>query len=617
MNTKPTALILAAAAALLAFILLVEQPIRRAALIPPNRRVLPNLDPARITAVEVQAPGGVIRAEQTNHLWRLAKPVSYPADTARIGRLLQELAQWEWQSSIGPDELTNRPNAAEEFGFVAPQFTLVLQENGRERVLQVGQNTAPGDEVYLNVRGSYLFYVASADLLQWIPTDKDQWRDLTVLDLARTPFQKIEVRSTNSSFDHPLTLEFDAASHLWMMTSPLQVRADTPKIAELLAQLQALRVRRFVHDDPAELDLSGVQDPTQTSQLKLTFLNGTNLALELQMGASPTNNTNLAYARRQQPADVIEIARDTLLPWEGGYTNFLDRHLTSLSPALIESIGVEGAGYAPFTVQKTTNGSWRVAGDETFVADEMLMKLWLSAFTNIEVGIERTVEADPASYGLDQPATPLLHYKLYYATEAGQTNQIVTDLLFGAGTNQAGKIYERRKGELSVNTIAPEQFERLPRAAWELRDRSIWHFESNQVAAIDVHQRGGHRRFIRDPQNQWTLAPGSRGLVIPSAIEEALYRLGRLQAVYWSDGGADHLERYGFGEADFQIALEVKKGGQMETNILQFGRPSPHLHPYASVVRDGRRLVFEFPIDLFAGYVTEYLWIPPAGPQPR
>ena len=87
--------------------------------------------------------------------------------------------------------------------------------------------------------------------------------------------------------------------------------------------------------------------------------------------------------------------------------------------------------------------------------------------------------------------------------------------------------------------------------------------------------------------------------------------------MYWSDCGADHLERYGFGETDFQIALELKNGGRMETNTLQFGRPSPHLHPYASVVRDGRPLVFEFPVDLFADFVEEYLGIPPAGAQPR
>ena len=53
------------------------------------------------------------------------------------------------------------------------------------------------------------------------------------------------------------------------------------------------------------------------------------------------------------------------------------------------------------------------------------------------------------------------------------------------------------------------QFDRLPKAYWQLRDRAIWHFESNEVVAIDIHQRGGHLRYTRDEHNQWTLPPGS------------------------------------------------------------------------------------------------------------
>ncbi|MGD0091084.1 MAG: protein kinase, partial [Planctomycetota bacterium] len=162
----------------------------------------------------------------------------------------------------------------------------------------------------------------------------------------------------------------------------IQHRADTPKIDALLARLQELTVSNFVPDGAPELDASLLQGPTPSPVLELTFLRDdskTNIALDLKMGASPTNNPKLAYARRLSPANVIEIARDPLLPWEGSYTNFLDYHLTSLSPALIDSIQV--AAGEKFTVQKTANGSWVVTGAETFPADALLMQGWLSALT--------------------------------------------------------------------------------------------------------------------------------------------------------------------------------------------------------------------------------------------
>jgi len=613
-STKSTILLLAAAALLFAFIYFVEQP-RQAARIPSNHRVLPELNPAKIAALEIHVGGGaqIIRAEKinlekTNQPWQLTKPEAYPASGELIEELLQELAQWEWQTSI------DRPNSWEEYGLGQdPLFTLLLQENGQDHILEIGHISPLGDKVYLNLRGSGQVLVAGTNVLNWIPTNQLQWRDLTVLDLEGTPFQKLQVRSTNWNFD----LEVDPASRLWKMTKPLEARADTPQINQWLGQLQTLRVRRFVPDEAHAVDATGVPGPPPTTKFVLTFLRDTsetNKALELQVGDSPggpTNlQTNLAYARRLQPPGLIEIDKAPLLPWEGDYTNFLDRHLLSVSPDLIGSIEVTGAGLVDtFTAQKTADSPWRVtsANGETFLADELLMKDWLSALTGIQVEIGRSVVADKTPYGLDKP---LLHYRLYDARPAGQTNPLVAEMLFGLGTNQPGKIFEMGNDGKYVKSIDPVQFSRLPQAYWQLRDRAIWHFESNEVVAIEVRQPGSRLRYTRDERNQWTLPPGSRVAVAPARIEETLSQMGQLRANYWSGYGEEHLERFGFDGASEQIVLEIKKGGQMETNTIQFGRASPLFYPYASVMRDGRRLIFEFPVDLYANWVCKCLGIP-------
>jgi hypothetical protein len=264
-------------------------------------------------------------------------------------------------------------------------------------------------------------------------------------------------------------------------------------------------------------------------------------------------------------------------------------------------------------VQKTADGSWRVncADGETFPADEMLMKEWFFNLTNIQVVIPRSPTADKSLFGLDNPAGPLLRYQVFSAPATGQTNPLMADLLFGLGTNQPLRIYEMGGDEKYVNSIDPQQFSLLPNACWELRDRAIWHFQSNQVTAIDIHQLGADLRYTRDTNNQWVL-PRKYYQITPvqPAIEETLYQMGRLRAIYWSGCGDEHLERFGFDQADYRISFEVNNNGRMETNTIQFGKPSPHLHPYASIVRDGRRLIFEFPVDLYSNLVAGYLGIP-------
>jgi len=276
---------------------------------------------------------------------------------------------------------------------------------------------------------------------------------------------------------------------------------------------------------------------------------------------------------------------------------------------LIGSIEVSGANLETFTAQKTADSPWRVtsANGETFLADELLLKDWFSALTGTQVEIGRSVVADKTPYGLDKP---ILHYRLYSASSAGQTNTLMAEMLFGLGTNQTDKIFEMGSDGKYVNSIDSDHFSRLPQAYWQLRDLGIWHFESNDVVAIGVRQPGGYFRYVRDERNQWTLPPGAGLEIEQSRIEETLARMGQLRAIYWSGYGEDHLERFGFDETGRQIAFEIKRGGQMETNTIQFGKSSPNFHPYASVMRDGRRLIFEFPVDLYSNMVLKYLGIP-------
>lgn len=76
--------------------------------------------------------------------------------------------------------------------------------------------------------------------------------------------------------------------------------------------------------------------------------------------------------------------------------------------------------------------------------------------------------------------------------------------------------------------------------------------------------------------------------------------------------GDDSLERFGFAKADHNLEFEVKRPNGVETLRIEFGGRSPYTHPYASVVRDGQRLIFEFPADLFENFVEHDLTIPAA-----
>jgi len=596
--------LLASAAALLGYILLVEHPLRRQRELQSSRIILPGLNPSLVTNIEIHPWGMAIiqasRQGSTNGSWSLAGPASYPAQPQRIATLLALLAKLEWaEPPLTAKELNNRPNAQEDFGFTKPLYTLLLQGSGPDRRLEIGFLSVFNDRVFIQVVGNNAIYQASSEILWWIPPDKKYWRDPSLLNVTNLTFQTLRVRAHGNEFD----LERDPTNQLWTLHKlSLVARADTAKINDLLSRLQTLSVSNFVSDDPkADLDSYGLQSSDSTPELALSFLDHTNTVAALQMGHSATNHPGLVFARRDAPGSIVEVAKEPLLPWLAPFTNFLDQHFVSLSPSLVESITVAGEDY--FELRKQTNGQWMVkAGQKQFSADAPLMEYWLAGLTNVPTEIVKTVVTEFSEYGLNHPA---LRYTIRFAPEAGP--QAEARLEFG--TNQAGKVFERRLGEDAVNTINSEDFAALPRVSWQLRDRQVWNFASSNVVSVTDHQNGGSNKLLRDPDGNWTYAPGFNNQVpINSpATEECVFRMGRLRAIYWDAVGDQNLERFGFGKTNHEVEFAVKHGATNQIFSIRFGIRSPYLHPYATVVRDGERLVFEFPADLYESLVEPNL----------
>src|SRR6266513_2054662 len=180
MNTKNTWIWIIVAAGLFAFIVLLKQ----FGVKPPvgPLPVLPGFKAAEVTSIQVHpAAQSVIRAERTNGAWQLTKPVSYPAQAISIESLLAALEQLLPASQISATEMRNRPNADAEFGFEPPQVSLVIQIPDARKQILIGNPTAPGDQVYLQVVGVGA-YVVTAELLKLIPRTADDWRDTALVD---------------------------------------------------------------------------------------------------------------------------------------------------------------------------------------------------------------------------------------------------------------------------------------------------------------------------------------------------------------------------------------------------------------------------------------------------
>lgn len=588
------------AVALAAAIIVDHRFIRRP---PPGpARVLPRLDPATVTSVYVRPAGQLeIHATRTNHAWDLVEPITYPAQGASVDNLLAALERFTAPPAtfISAAEIRSHPKADEDFGFATPQAYIILQQGDYRAQLQVGRKTAPGDQVFLQVVGAEGAYAVDTEFLKYIPRSVSDWRDTSLLDLRQIEFDRVIVTNNARS----LEFEREAANQPWRLTKPIHARADQAKIAELFRNLQALSVQRFVTDDPrTDLDAFGLQP----ADLEIHLAQRSNAVAAVYFGKNPTNDPRQVFARLGGRDSVMTVLKDPLAPWRSTINEFRDPHLLDLTAPVAS---VEARGEDKFTVQNLTNGTWRVlpAG---FPADAELVKEWLNILSAIPISeFVKDVVAPPdlPDYGLAKPARSVV-LRTAATNAVPGTNTVLAEIYFGSSTNQADKdkVFARRADESAVYAIKLSDFQRLPVAGWQLRDRKLWTGAIDDVARLTIKQQGRTRQILRHAAHQWSLAPGSRGVINDLAVEETVRGLLQASAVVWVGRGDACRARCGFTDQSHRLILEFRNGDKTE---IEFGGEAPSSLPYAAVTFDGEAWVCEFPWLLYRD-IAQYLAAP-------
>ncbi|HEY2329929.1 MAG TPA: DUF4340 domain-containing protein, partial [Verrucomicrobiae bacterium] len=580
---------------LFAFIWLFQKYLQPAA--PTVDALLPGLRAADITAIQISPAGArEISVVRSNGIWRLDKPLAYPAQAAAVEALAGVLEKLVPATRLTAAEMRGHKNADAEFGFENPQFSVQIQAGDQSQQLLVGSKTAPGDQVFIRIVGVGGAFVTDAGWLQLLPRSANDWRDTALVNAGGVCDWIVITNGTKA-------MEFrrDATNQFWRMIRPLQARADNARLAAAFQQLRAGRAQ-FVTDDPrADLSSYGLQP----ADLSVWLGQGTNLTDGVAAGKILADNPALLFARREGWNSVVTANKDAFAGWRGAVNDYRDPHLLSLAAPVAE---IEVRGEENYTLQQRGSNDWAVAG-EKYSADTENVQAFLKLLANFRVSefVKDVVTApDLQGFGLAAPSRQII-----LRGTAGDTNSVLAQLLFGA--TETNRVFVKRGDEDFVYALKPEDAARLPEHGWEFRNRRVWSFSETNVAQVTLKQNGKMRQLVRTGENKWSLAPGSQGILDnPPAIEETVHRLGELTAYYWVGRNIVNLEKnYGLNPGNLSITIELKTGEKLS---VDFGTELPKVNTaLAATTLAGERWAFIFPPVLYQ-FITPYLTIPPNAP---
>ena len=263
---------------------------------------------------------------------------------------------------------------------------------------------------------------------------------------------------------------------------------------------------------------------------------------------------------------------------------------------------IEVRGQNNFILRQQGSNDWRIAG-EKFPADTDNVQLFIKTLAGLRIA--DFVKDVPTAANLATNGLAVPQREIILRSRAGDTNAVIAQLDFGAaGTNE---VFVRCGGEDFIYAVTAQDFNRLPEADWEFRDRRIWDFKADDVAQITIHQGGRTRQIVRNGPGKWSLAAGSQGVIEGKSIEQAVQQLRQLTALAWFARNLTEPEKYGFGTNNLQISFELK-GGQKDT--VDFGGEfAGGQTALAAVTLDGERWAFLFsPVPY--QFVLSFLTIP-------
>lgn len=599
-NSTQTKWLVGLALALFGFIVLFELRQRSDPPAPTAGQLVPGLRAATVTRLEFTRSNLTFRAEQVNGRWQLGAPLVYPANSLLLKTFLDVCARLQPQLVIPAAQV----KSAADFGLQPPQATFFFHQGGKIIELRIGARTPVNNQLYVQVAGTGHVSVTDANLLEFLPRTADDWRDRALISLAGVKFDRLRVRTGTRE----LMLQREATNQLWRITLPTPPkRANTPRIEQLLGELQQWPVKQFVSDDPrADLEAFGLLTP----ESELAFGQGANDALVVQFGRSPTNRPELVYARSLATTNVMLVPHDLLDQLRADYWNFSEHRLLDALPEdAVNTLTIQGRD--TFTLRWQTNSAtnfvWVADDPLRTIMDPQLMQGFLANLVTLEaVELAKEVVTDFTPYGLAPSARSISLSKTFTNAAGLLTNTLVARLDFGSGP--IDRVFARRQDESSVYVMPRGDVERLAWSLHELQDRTVWNFTSNQVAAVTVEFDGRTRRLTRAANGRWTDGAEPADDLKNLALEETMFRLGRLRAEQWTYLGRDKLPIYGISDQSHRVTVELP-GPPARTNVVSFGITPTRRNPYAAVTdpRSGLPLVFEFPRSLYLDYVLQYL----------
>lgn len=288
------------------------------------------------------------KALKNENAWRLVEPFDTSADKNNWDNVVSQYTSGESQRVVREDAEDLSP-----YGLDEPKFQITLaKENGEEAsTIKIGKETPTAGKYYAMVDDTNDILTILASMHTAVDKSLFDFRDKNVYNFANEDVQKIDVKHEG------LDATFERNGEEWVVTKPLNVRADESKITNIMNAVKNSRIKMFVEEEPSSYEGYGLVDPA-TKIVLWTSEEGNEAGLSsraLLLGASSATEDH--YAMREGQKNVFTLNPSDFANVPKGLAELRLTKVTPISSWEVERFSVESAGSTILSVSKN-GGEW-------------------------------------------------------------------------------------------------------------------------------------------------------------------------------------------------------------------------------------------------------------------
>jgi hypothetical protein len=371
------------------------------------------------------------------------------------------------------------------------------------------------------------------------------------------------------------TLQLKKAGDAWQLAAPVQSRAESQPVQDLVTSLATLRVEREIEASPSKPGDFGLETPA--AEIRFTAKGQSH---RVRLGAK--NPTGLwVYAQLEDKPAVVLVPDSLLRDAQKPVSDFRDRTVLAFERGAVKGLEVKTPGGQAVAAERKGGDDWQLAGPGAVGADREQISALLEKLKAAKIK-EFVTEPPPASktpdpYGLDRA----LVLTLWVGEEK---DRAAKTLRLGKPQPEKKAVYAQREGDATVFTVDEELVKAVPTSASALRDKTLFAYDRSRLERVEVESPEGKVALAMDG-GAWKITAPAALKVDENAMSDLLGKARDLRAKEFVAEDHKQLARYGLDQP--QVRLSVWEKDAKEPKSLLVAAAKEKDLAYATVTGGG------------------------------